>query len=86
VASDDARLLRELSLVTDTYEGLIPELETTASMLQATRGESLLERFFLKLMDDAQESPSGVHAALASLMRVLGPGPRRGVPVVMRRA
>ena len=70
-----ARLLRELSLVGDGYDGLVPGMESVASLLAATRGEVTLERSVIDILERAGDTQPEVHKALAVLMRLLGRRP-----------
>lgn len=70
-----ARLLRELSLVDEGYDGLVPGVESVASLLAATSDDDELERCVVDLLEHAGDPQPGVHAALAALMKLLGRRP-----------
>ncbi len=66
-----AQLLSMLDLVTDGYAGLVPEVESVASLVAATRGERALEKEVVRLINGAGDSRPEVHTALAVFMKIL---------------
>lgn len=70
-----ARLLKDLSLVGDAYQGLVPGIECVAALLAATKGPLALESRVLDILADAGDARPEVHTALARLMKVLGQRP-----------
>jgi hypothetical protein len=70
-----ARLLKELQLVGDSYDGLVPGVEAVASLLAVAKGELALDQRFADLSVSGPAAPSGAHAALAELVALLARRP-----------
>jgi hypothetical protein len=84
-----ARMLRELALIGDAYDGFVPGVEAVASLLAVARGELALERRMVELLTRAGDPQPGVHAGLAGLVKLLGRRPverrarRRAPPLIL---
>lgn len=68
-------LLRDVNLVPEDYQGLLPEIESAASLLAATRGDPQMENFVLRLVGASSQSEPNAYAELADIMRLLGRRP-----------
>ncbi|MBN8442882.1 MAG: TIR domain-containing protein [Thauera sp.] len=78
-------MLRDLKLLPDNYDGMVPGVEAAAALLATERSDPGMERRVIDLLASFNVAqPAGVHGALADLMRVLQhkPPPRanRRVP------